>query len=107
MFAMGWGAAFSKRATVKSYLQRAATLFLLGIIINLFEEYLPALLVPDSFGPLGESLPAILATDIYFFASLACLYFALKKTRGPKTSKNSGQYPDCGSELLRECTHRI
>ncbi len=85
MFAMGWGAAFSKRATVKSYLQRAATLFLLGIIINLFEEYLFALLVPDSFGPLGEILPAILATDIYFFASLACLYFALmKKLEAPK-----------------------
>lgn len=79
MFAMGWGAAFSKRATVKSYLQRAVALFVLGLIINLFEEYLPALLVPASFGPLGETLPSILATDIYFFAALASLYFALMK----------------------------
>lgn len=79
MYAMGFGAAFSKRPTVKSYLQRAANLFVLGRIINLFEEYLPALLVPDSFGPLGEVLPSILATDIYFFAALANLYFALMK----------------------------
>ncbi|MBR6953575.1 MAG: DUF1624 domain-containing protein [Clostridia bacterium] len=79
MFAMGWGAAFSKRATVQSYLKRGVSLFVLGVVINLFEEYLPAILVPDALGPLGEVLPSILATDIYFFAALASLYFALMK----------------------------
>ena len=79
MFAMGWGAAFSKRATVRSYLRRGVSLFVLGVVINLFEEYLLAILVPDALGPLGEVLPSILATDIYFFAALASLYFALLK----------------------------
>ena len=79
MFAMGWGAAFSKRATVESYLKRGISLFALGLIINLFEEYLPAILVPGSFGPLTAVLPSVLATDIYFFAALGSLYFALMK----------------------------
>lgn len=79
MFAMGWGAACSKRATPQSYLKRAGSLFILGIVINLFEEYLPAVLVPDAYGPLQEILPSILATDIYFFSALMSLYFALMK----------------------------
>ena len=79
MFAMGWGAAFSKHATVETYLKRGLSLFVLGLMINLFEEYLPAILVPDTYGPLNTVLPSILATDIYFFAALSCLYFALMK----------------------------
>ena len=79
MFAMGWGASYSKHATPKTYLKRFLSLFVLGLVINLFEEYLPALLVPDRFGPIGEVLPSILATDIYFFSALMSLYFALLK----------------------------
>ncbi|MBQ8073588.1 MAG: DUF1624 domain-containing protein [Clostridia bacterium] len=79
MFAMGWGAAYSKRTMPQTYLKRAFSLFILGIVINLFEEYLPAILVPDTYGPLPEILPSILATDIYFFSSLMSLYFALMK----------------------------
>ena len=79
MVSMGWGAAFSQRATAKNYLKRAVFLFVLGVIINFFEEYLPAILVPDHFVPFGEVLPSILAADIYFFAALCSLYFALMK----------------------------
>lgn len=79
MFAMGWGTAFSKRATVSSYLNRCVKLFAAGVFVNLFTGYLRAILVPDVFGPLNAALHTILATDIYFFAALAHLYFALMK----------------------------
>lgn len=79
MFAMGWGAAYSKSATPRTYVRRALSLFILGVVINLFEEYLPAILVPDAYGPLSEMLPSILTTDIFFFAALMSLFFALLK----------------------------
>ncbi len=79
MFAMGWGTAFSKRATAETYLKRFKSLFILGLVINVFEEYFPAILAPDTFGPIGKVLPSILATDIYFFAAFMSLYFALIK----------------------------
>ena len=79
MAAMGWGAAFSKRATVNTLLNRVVSLFIAGIIINLFTQYLRAVLVPDVYGPIQNVFPYILATDIYFFAALANLYFALMK----------------------------
>ena len=79
MFAMGWGAAYSKRAGAAVCVRRAGILALLGLVVNLFEEYLPAVLVPETYGPLSEMLPAILSTDIYFFAALTCLYLALMK----------------------------
>ena len=79
MFAMGWGTVFSKRATVGSYLRRCVTLFGAGLVINLFTGYVRAILVPDVYGPIGSVLHSILATDIYFFAALAQLYFALMK----------------------------
>ena len=79
MFAMGWGASYSKRATPQTYVRRSLALFILGLVINIFEEYVPAILVPGSFGPLSGILPSILGTDIYFFAALMSLYFALMK----------------------------
>ena len=79
---MGWGAAFSKRTTAEKNLVRAASLFILGIIVNFFEQYIPAILVPDSFGPLDTVFHSILATDIYSFAALASLYFALMNKLG-------------------------
>lgn len=79
MFAMGWGNAFSARADAKSCLKRCFTLFAVGIFINLFTQYLRAVLCPREFGPLTDVFPYILATDIYFFAALANLYFAVMK----------------------------
>lgn len=79
MFAMGWGAACSLRSTPKTYLKRVPQLFLLGIVINFFEVYVPSILAPEHFGTLEENAPAILATDIYFFAALASFYLALLK----------------------------
>ena len=87
MFAMGWGTAFSKRATVGSYLRRCITLFEAGIVINLFTGYVRAILVPDIYGPIGSVLHSILATDIYFFAALAQLYFALMKKLESKNTQ--------------------
>ena len=48
-------------------------------IICIFEEIIPAILVPGEFGLIKSVLPALLATDIYFFAALMSLYFALMK----------------------------
>lgn len=79
MFAMGFGTAFSKRTTVSGYLKRCVTLFVAGVVINLFTQYLRAILVPDVYGPISDVFPFILATDIYFFAALTQLYFALMK----------------------------
>lgn len=79
MFAMGWGAACSVRSTPKTYLKRVRQLFLLGIVINFFEVYVPSILAPEHFGTLEEMAPVILATDIYFFAMLASFYLALMK----------------------------
>lgn len=79
MFAMGWGASYSKRATPETYAKRALSLFGLGIVVNVFEQYLPSILAPATYGALIDKLPAILATDIYFFAALMSLYFALLK----------------------------
>ena len=87
MFAMGWGSAFSKRATVSSYLTRCVNLFAAGLFVNLFTGYLRAILVPDVYGPLHDVLHSILATDIYFFAALAQLYFALMKKLESKNTQ--------------------
>lgn len=79
MFSMGWGASFSKTATYKTCLNRVVPLFLLGIVVNFFEQYVPQIITPEIFGKLEENLHTILATDIYFFAALASLYLAVMK----------------------------
>ena len=79
MFAMGWGAAYSSRTTPKVYIRRAVKLYLIGIIINVFEQWIPILLDPVKFGPLSTIWYSIFAVDIYFFAALIMLYFALMK----------------------------
>lgn len=80
MFAMGWGAAFSKRSTPQTYLERFLLLFVLGIVVNFFEQYVPSIISPEIFNPLEEKFPSILATDIYFFAALTSLYFVFMKS---------------------------
>lgn len=59
--------------------KRVLQLFLLGIVVNFFQQYVPLILAPEYFGTLEENAPAILATDIYFFAALASFYLALMK----------------------------
>lgn len=83
MTALGWGAAFSVHSTPGTYMKRALHLVIPGIAVNFLTHYLPALLVPEVFGPLSEVLPAILAADVYFFAALSMLCLAaLKKLSG-------------------------
>lgn len=79
MLTMGWGAAFSRRSTPRTYLDRMFQLILLGLLVNFFEHYLPAMIDPEHFGPLSEIAPSIIAVDIYFFAPLGMLYFAIMK----------------------------
>ena len=77
MFAMGWGAAYSDRATPQTYIRRLYTLALLGVLVNIFEEFVPGIVDPENYGPVSEFLYAILAVDIYYFAALYMLIFAL------------------------------
>ena len=79
MLTMGWGAAFSRRSTPKTYLDRMLQLIFLGLLVNFFEHYVPAMIDPERFGPLSEIAPSIIAVDIYFFAPLGMLYFAVMK----------------------------
>ncbi len=88
MFAMGWGAAFSSRSTPKTYLSRLRQLFILGIVINFFEHFIPSIIDPGHFGTVWEIAPSIIAVDIYFFAAFAMIYFAVMKKykEKPKTA---------------------
>ncbi len=88
MFAMGWGAAFSSRSTPKTYVSRLKQLVLLGIVINFFEQCIPCIIDPATFGTVWENAPSIIAVDIYFFAAFAMLYFAAMKglKKRPKTA---------------------
>ncbi len=79
MFAMGWGAAYSDKATAKSYLKRFIQLVLLGLFVNIFEEFVPGIIDPKNYGPVSDFPYAILAVDIYFYAALFMLVFALFK----------------------------
>lgn len=79
MLAMGWGAAFSSRSTPKTYISRLRQLVILGIVINFFEQYIPSIIDPATFGSVWEVAPSIIAVDIYFFAAFAMLYFAAMK----------------------------
>ena len=88
MFAMGWGAAFSKGATPKSYVKRFFQLELYGILVNLFQQWLPKLIDPESYGSLSEGWYSIIAVDVYAFAGVCMLYFAvMKKLESNKPAK--------------------
>ena len=79
MFAMGWGAAFSDRSTPEVHLKRCIKLFLLGLLVNVFQQWFPMIIDPEDFGELSEQWYSILAVDVYAFASMIMLYFALMK----------------------------
>ncbi len=77
MFIMGWGAALSRKVGYKTYLDRFLQLSLLGVAVNFFQQLVPMLLAPEVFGKAEDSLYTLIAVDIYPFAALATLYFAL------------------------------
>ncbi len=85
MFLMGWGAAMSRKTGMKSFFDRFLQLFLLGLLVNFFQQLVPMILNPEVFGKAEENLYTIIAVDIYQFASLATLYFAIMQ----KLNKNT------------------
>ena len=79
MFAMGWGGAFSGRSTPKTYLERVLRLILLGLLVNVFQQWIPMYLRPDMYGSISEKWYTLFAVDIYAFAAVAMLYLALMR----------------------------
>ena len=86
MFAMGWGAAYSDNATSGSYLRRFVKLLLLGWLVNIFQQWIPMLILPEKNGHLSEMWYSIFAVDIYAFAAMLMLYFAFLKKLPDKIS---------------------
>ena len=88
MFFMGWGAAIFRKKGMKTFIYRFLQLFLLGLLVNFFQQLVPMLLEPEVFGKAQENLYTIIAVDIYQFASLATLYFAImqKLNRNTKSA---------------------
>lgn len=78
-FAMGWGAAFSDRSTVQTYLKRALKIGLLLFYVNLMYAILPGLIDPENFGAFSTHPWAVIGFNIYSFASCCMLFFALMK----------------------------
>ena len=78
-FAMGWGAAFSDRTTARKYLKRAGILGLLLFYVNFVYAIFPGLINPEHFGALSEHPWAVIGCNIYTFATLSMLFFALMK----------------------------
>ena len=89
-FAMGWGAAHSDRSTVKTYLKRAWQIGLLLFYVNIVYAILPGILDPDHFTPLKDHPWAIIGFNIYSFAALCMLYFALMKKLQDKPAARAG-----------------
>lgn len=76
IFVMGFLIGFSKSANSKKYLTQVKKLFLLGLLVNVFQQWLPILFRSDIAKNFLENAPSILSTDIYFFDTLAFLFFA-------------------------------
>ena len=89
MFAMGWGAAYSDKATVGSYLKRALFLYVMGVFINVFTGFYICYTCPDYFeiGSLTDCLYMIFKADIYALAALGMLVFAVMKKLNRVKSK--------------------
>ncbi len=86
MFTMGWGAAYSDNATFGSYLHRFIKLCLLGWLVNIFQQWIPMLILPEKMGHLKEMWYSLFAVDIYAYAAMLMLYFALLKKLPDKNS---------------------
>ncbi len=78
-FAMGWGAAFNDKVTVKSYLRRAKQLGILLFYVNFIYAMLPGILYPAHYGAVTDYPWAVLGFNIYSLATLSMLFFALMK----------------------------
>lgn len=78
-FAMGWGAASSRSATTASFLKRALKLGMLIFYVNLMYAILPMLLDPENFGSIFDRPWVIIGFNIYSFATVSMLFFALLK----------------------------
>ena len=85
MFFMGWGAAMSKKTGMKMFIDRFLQLLVFGVLVNFFQQLVPMLLEPEVFGKAEENLHTLIAVDIYEFAALATLYFAIMQ----KLNRNS------------------
>lgn len=85
MFCMGWGAALSVRSTALTYVDRFLQLAILGIVVNFFQQLVPMLMDPADFGVASENLFALIAVDIYQFAALGMVYFAIMQILGKNT----------------------
>ena len=79
-FSMGWGAAFSDRSTVKTYLGRALKLGILLFYVNIVYAILPGVFAPELYGAYSEHPWAIIGFNIYSFATVSMLFFALLKS---------------------------
>ena len=89
-FAMGWGAAHSDRSTVKTYFLRALKIGLLLFYVNLLYAILPGILDPDHFGAFSDHPWAIIGFNIYSFAAVCMLFFALMKKLEKKPAIRAG-----------------
>ena len=79
MFAMGWGASHSVNATPRTYVSRAWKFALLTFYINFLCDFLPGILDPETFGTIKDYPWGIIDFNIYSFAALFMLFFALMK----------------------------
>ena len=96
MFAMGSGSAFSQKATPRTCFDRFTQLMLLGLVMNLFTQWIPMLTAAEKTS-LAEGWYRIFAVDIYPFAALAMLYFAIIKNCFKERSAVSSHRQRCFS----------
>ena len=81
IFAMGWGAYYKESATSRSFVMRGIKLYLLGLFVNLFSGYYVRILDPEYFeiDSIKNNLFILFKTDIFLFAAVCMLFFALLK----------------------------
>ena len=89
-FAMGWGAAFSDRSTPSTYLKRASKLFLFLFYVNFVYVIFPTILDPENFGSFKDIPWAVIGFNIYSFATVCMLFFALMKKIDDKPGLKAG-----------------
>ena len=76
MFCLGLGNIFSRDNSPLKQTKRAFMLLLLGLLVNLFEQVFPLIWENPSLEDLIDAIPWLFSNDVYFFFTLACLFFA-------------------------------
>lgn len=76
MMCLGAGVVFSRKSTPELLRKRAGMLFLVGLLVNIFEAILPIIWENPTWADFIEWLPGLLATDMYYFAGLVFLVFS-------------------------------